>query len=156
MTAHLLRLPLWAALAALLFGAAAAGPSAAQGAKKNSTTPAHTPIIAGLHQTHALLQQANHDYDGYRAKAAHQVTKAIHVLDHHKKHNPGTTRPSNNQPPIREDQAKSDAQLRQAAQQLQTILNQLSSLPTADLRAAEAIPHVRAAIADIGTALQIR
>ena len=64
MTAHLLRLALCAAVAAGALGTDLAGPSAAQSAKKGTTVSSpHAPLIHGLHQTHALLQQANHDYD---------------------------------------------------------------------------------------------
>ncbi len=155
MQSQAFRLGVWTAVAGLMLGAGAVERAAAQ---KGAPGP-YAPIITELRQTRELLNQANHDYDGYRAKAVHQVTKAIHVL-----HPPAKTKPKTGtpkppappQPPVKEDQAKSDAQLAQAAKQLQVILSQLQSLPAADARAVQAVPHVQAAINDIQTALKIR
>jgi hypothetical protein len=139
----------------LSFFVAAAGLLAlgSTGNAEPKIAPAHAPILQGLHQTHALLHMANHDYDGFRAKAMHQVTKAIHTL--HPPH-PRTPKTPHAPPPPRpnEPQAVSDAQLKQAIQQLNVILNQLGSLP-GDAHAATAMGHVRSAIADLNVALKI-
>ena len=148
MTAFRLRLSLFVAAAGfmLAFG------SASDAAPK--IPAAHVPILQGLHQTRTLLHMANHDYDGFRAKAVHQVTKAIHALDPpHSR----TTPKKPAAPPMprpNEPQAVSDAQLKQAIGQLNVILNQLGSLP-GDAHAATAMTHVRSAIADLNVALKI-
>jgi hypothetical protein len=137
---------------------AAAGCMLAFGSASNAAPKipaAHVPILQGLHQTRTLLHMANHDYDGYRAKAVHQVTKAIHTLD---PPHPRTTAPKKPAaPPLprpNEPQAVSDAQLKQAIGQLNVILNQLGSLP-GDAHAATAMAHVRSAVADLNVALKI-
>jgi hypothetical protein len=44
-------------------------------------------VIHELHEAHTLLEHADHDYDGHRAKAAEEVHKAITELEHkHGKH----------------------------------------------------------------------
>ena len=65
---------------------AATTPTAAQA---KQATPAHiahkaahASIIAELHQAKHLLDIALHDYHGHRAKADHEVARAIHLLEH--------------------------------------------------------------------------
>jgi hypothetical protein len=121
----------------------------------------YMPILQELHQTRKLLHAADHDYAGFRAKAVHQVTKAIHALNPPrprttpKKGQPGAPgQPGAQAPRPREPQAVSDKQLQQAIAQLQVVLNQLGSL-TGDARAGAAMVHVRNAIQDLHTALKI-
>ena len=53
--------------------------------------PTVAPFVAQLHQVVQVLNGANHDYDGHRAAAVHEVHKAIHALHpHHKVVQPGT------------------------------------------------------------------
>src|SRR5262249_21739242 len=47
-------------------------------------------VLTELHQAKVLLDHANHTYNGHRAKADHEISKAIHVL-HHEHHKKGTT-----------------------------------------------------------------
>jgi hypothetical protein len=42
----------------------------------------HAAIIAELHHAKRLLDIALHDYHGHRARADHEVHKAIHLLEH--------------------------------------------------------------------------
>ena len=50
---------------------------------------AHGQLRASLHWAHKLLVEADHDYDGHRARAAHEVHRALEELDGH--HHPKTT-----------------------------------------------------------------
>jgi hypothetical protein len=123
-------------------------------AVKGGGTLPYAQVVLELNQTRALLQQANHDYDGFRAKAVGQVTKAIHALVQGRPHKTvHHAHPS--QPAVHEPQAKSDAQLRQAMQQLQVVLNQLGTR-NGDPQAGAAMTHVQAALADLNQALKIR
>lgn len=118
-------------------GGAATGPYAAQ--------------VKELHAIAHLLNLANHDYKGHRAKAVHEIHLAIHILHpgHHKKHNPDKKGPTpkggNNEP-----QSVSDAQLRQAIDGLKTVQGQLGSAPP------HALAATRAAIHQLQIALTIR
>jgi hypothetical protein len=150
MTASRLRVGLFTVAVGCLFAFGATGDAAPK-------VPAtHVPIVQELHQTKMLLNAADHDYDGFRAKAAHQVTRAIHALvPPHPRTTPKTTPPVAPGQRVREPQAVSDKQLQQAIQQLQVVLNQLGSLP-GDARAGAATVHVRSAIQDLQTALKIK
>jgi hypothetical protein len=125
-------------------------------ATKNAASANKNAVVTVLHQAHALLQSANHDYDGHRAKAAEQVMHAIHALGHHHHHGQHTALQAAQQiagafgggGAIKEPQAQSDAQLKQAGQLL-TSLN--GSVPNA--KAAE---HIQAALSELNTALKIR
>ena len=121
--------------------------------------PAVAPFVKVLHEVVLLLNEANHDYDGHRAKAVHEVHNAIHALHPHRKAvRPGTTPtpkpPTVKQPAPKEDQAKSDAQLKAAIQALQTVQTQLSSSTAAHHKKAAA--DLQAAIAELNTALAIK
>src|SRR5271165_7026494 len=64
---------------ALLFGV---GRVQAQKPASTSTTPATTAsgIIGQLKSVRAILEHADHDYQGHRAKAVHEITQAIHGM----------------------------------------------------------------------------
>jgi hypothetical protein len=149
MRAQLLRLAAWSVIAALL---ACLGTIPAEAGSKKGTTPTgHAALVAELHQTRVLLQQANHDYDGYRAKAVHDLGKAMHSLDPQHKHKlPPATNPGNG-----EDQKKSDAQLNQAGKQIQTMMNQLST-GAATPHTTAAMQHMQSALGHLNTALKIK
>lgn len=53
-----------------------------KGTQKAAHKAEHAAIIAELHQAKHLLDIALHDYHGHRAKADHEVHKAIHLLQH--------------------------------------------------------------------------
>ncbi len=107
MQAHLIRLPLAVAVVALLSGLAV---EPAQGGKKAANAVAYAPIIAELHHTRVLLHEANHDYDGFRAKAMHDIGKAMHALDPNHSHK----LPKAGVAAVHEDQTISDKQLHHA------------------------------------------
>jgi hypothetical protein len=136
------------ALVCLLPGLGTAAP---KNPVKKHMPPAnpYVVVIAQLQQAQTLLVDANHDYDGYRAKAVHQVTNALRAL----KGTPVAGRRSGGA--IIENQAASDAQLRAASEQLLTIANGLGTAPN-DPNAVSAMNSVLAAIQDINTALKIR
>jgi hypothetical protein len=124
--------------------------------KTGPALTANSQLITQLRSVHTLLHEANHDYDGYRAKASHQVTEAIHALEGIK-NPPKKHKPIHNlgkKAAIHEPQSVSDAQLNQALQQLQTLQPQLTSSSAANVAAAG--KHVGQAIADLQTALKIK
>jgi hypothetical protein len=85
-------------LAGLVFSANsvanAAEPEAMSTATVASTQAKHTGVLAELHKAHALLEKADHDYDGRRAKAAHEVKRAIHELKGEEKPKTESTTPA--------------------------------------------------------------
>lgn len=132
-----------------VFGGLALLASAAPkvGAAQKAAGPYATQV-AQLRATAHLLQLADHDYKGHRAKAVHEIHLAIHILHPgHKKHHPSTAKKSggNNEP-----QAVSDGQLKQAITQLTTIKSELTSAPS------QAPAAVNAAISELKTALTIK
>jgi hypothetical protein len=86
-------------------------------AAANSTH--HSQVLTELHQAKTLLDHANHAYNGHRAKADHEITRAIHIL-HHEHHKKSTTAAKSaaakpaHQKAVHESQQASDTQLRQA------------------------------------------
>jgi hypothetical protein len=147
MKGHLFRLVLAIAVAGLL---SSAGSVTAQG-KKGKTPVNFGPLVGELHQTRLLLHSANHDYDGYRAKAMHDVGQAMHALDPNHSHK----LPKESGPAVKEDQKKSDAQLAQAAKQIQVVIGQLTSGP-ATPATTSAVKHLEAALGHLNTALKIK
>jgi hypothetical protein len=153
-------------------------PAAQAAAAKNQAT--HAALIGELQQAATLLEQAIHDYDGHRAAALHGVHQAMHALKHdmHHHNKTGATvkqpKPANpttggtaaapqqqtaNKPKNtnanKETQAASDAQLKQAMTGLQSVLNQLGSLPQGP-KHVHAEEHVKKAIHHLHTALEIK
>ena len=128
-------------------------------------------VVAQLHAAHTLLLKADHDYQGHRAKAAHEVTEAIHAITGSKhvgaggqnkaavnaggqnkaaanagaQNGAGQNKGGANKMP----QAQSDAHLKQAAQILNTTLAQMP-------QGHQATAKVQAAITHIGTALKVK
>jgi hypothetical protein len=136
-------------------------------------------VIAELQAAKQLLMRANHDYQGHRARAVGHVTAAIHALaggqgahkqqSHMGQHKGGQAKKGQQKPGqalkahkagqakkpmggggMTEPQAVSDAQLRQAIQQLATVQRQLTG------HHAKAQSHVGNAIQELHVALQIR
>src|SRR5262249_47877629 len=115
-------------------------------------------MLQEMHQAHHLLHEANHDYDGHRAKAAEELHKAIKALHatlphHHQKAHPLPTL-AVKQPAVHEDQAKSDAQLRDARKILKVVELQLAA--STELHHQKAAADVAKAIEQIDVALKIR
>ncbi|MEI7684547.1 MAG: hypothetical protein WCL32_05935 [Planctomycetota bacterium] len=122
-----------------------------QAVKKQNTGAAST-IHKELEIVRTQLNQADHDYKGHRAAAVHQITHAIHLLQHGQ-HHPNPSRHFTAGKGHRESQAKSDAQLRHAIQELNQIAVQLhrSNLP----HHAQALTAVKRAIHDLHQALKV-
>jgi len=142
---HLLRLSLCLAVVGLL---AAQGTAHAQ---KKGTAGPYAQVLSELQQTRVLLNQADRDYKGWRAKAVHEVGKAMHALQAKHKHK---------LPPApkltgKENQVVSDMQLAQAQKQIQVILNQLAS-GTANPNTTAAVGHLQNAVGHLSTALKIK
>jgi hypothetical protein len=151
MKVHLLRLSLALAVVALL---SSAGSVTAQGRVKKRMViapPSFATLVGELHQTRVLLQQANHDYDGYRAKAVHDLGQAMRALDPNHKHK----LPPSSNPGAGEDQRFSDAQLNQAGKQVQIIMSQLAT-GAATPQTTSAMQHMQNALGHLSTALKIR
>ena len=132
--------------------------SLASGQAVANTQSAHAGLIKTLRQAHELLINADHDYDGHRAKAAEEVHNALKELGHHpKKANTGNgaaTKPKAAKTgggKTHESQATSDAQLQQALQLLQGTLTHLNSG-----KHPKAAAKVKAAITELNTALKIK
>jgi hypothetical protein len=149
-------------LAALLLPASFANSSRALPPLGGNGQHAGKGIAKELHAAKELLEQADHDYDGYRAKAVHHITEALHDLHGH--HQNGAAK-SGQKPPHtpknnngaggngaghkpHEPQANSDAQLQKAAQILAAAEGQLGS------QHPKAHAEVQAAINDIAIALK--
>src|SRR5437763_1076858 len=79
--------------------------------------------VAELREVNALLQKANHDYAGHRAKAMKHVRSAVHALHPRGSHR---RRVVAKKGPA-EAQAVSDAQLRAAIVKLQAVSAQLAT-----------------------------
>jgi len=129
------------------------------------------PVIVATHQVigelkaaHKYLEAANHDYQGHRAKASHEITQAIHQLEkHHHAHHktPLNVTVAHPHPKhhhhlkgITEPQALSDAQVRIAGNIVAGALQQLSSLPQ-DKHTIQAEKDLQAAQVQIATALRV-
>ncbi len=142
-------------LASFASAQAIATPPRANGTTKHAE-------LESLRQAHRLLVEADHDYDGHRAKAAEAVHKAIKELEgkhHGKKVQPGSAGaaagvtikpPKAKLPAIHEAQANSDAQLRQAQAILQEVQAELNS------HHPKAAAHTAAAMTEINTALRLK
>jgi hypothetical protein len=109
----------------LAFGLVASGQAQSNG---NLTT---------LDDAYATLSHADHDYNGHRARAMKQVELAVKELG-------GAISGHGH---VREPQAASDAQLRDAQAMLQQAASGLSG---------KALKHVKNAITQINTALSVR
>lgn len=132
-----LQLGLFAAALALglSFNASAAnGQGKGKAAKKALNKFEHASIVNELHQAKLLLDLGLHDYHGHRARADHEVHKAIHLL-HHGHHHKGEYK-SNFVAPIHvgpitdQTQAASDTKLRQAQKLINAAQLQLGNWHT--------------------------
>ena len=117
----------------------------------------HAPAVEELRQAHRLLAEADHDYDGRRARAAEEVHKAIRELEgrHHARSVHVSPIATSNLTKAEhsahhESQARSDAQLRKAKAELERALGHISS------RHPKAAASVKHAIGEIDAALRIK
>ena len=121
--------------------------------------------LASLKSALVLLEGANHDYKGHRAKAVHAVHAAIHEIEHHgPKHVPtppavaaakaaakASAPKTASVPPVHEAQAASDTQLVAAEQLLSKVFAELTTTG----RHPKAIGHVKIAVQELQVALKI-
>jgi hypothetical protein len=81
-------------------------------------------IVTELRNIRHLLEKADHDYKGHRAKAVEEIGGAIHALEHGKgakgKNEKGAAGKGSKEP-----QAESDKQLREALKGLEGVHRQL-------------------------------
>ena len=149
-------------------------------AQKRVTTPtnsAATPsstsgAIGELKSIRSILEHADHDYQGHRAKAVREITLAIHALEGGTRHAPlspqqkaamiaarqakaanaGATRSgtTTTQKPLTEPQATSDEQLNTALSLLTQVASQLGNAKPG------VSEHLQSAIQELKTALAIR
>ena len=157
------------------------------GTKINKSKNLFSTQVAELNTTIKLLQAADHDYQGHRAQAVHDIHQAIHALHPTAKNNKSSTKGKqvagkNNiakgknlakkpsvigknlakKPSVKgknsakgkgankEPQAVSDAQLKQAISQLNTVRGQLKAAPPA------ALNSIQAAVKQLQVALTIK
>lgn len=130
--------------------------------RKNLDHANNQRVVKELHSAKQLLEKADHDYAGHRARAVHEITTAIHELQHHgkstsqhRKRSGSLQHPANRNVPatgkkLKEPQAVSDAQLKQAGQILANSLTQISSNHT------RARANIQAAMNELNTALKIK
>jgi hypothetical protein len=120
--------------------------------KKTTTSPFATHIST-LRSINASLAQADHDYKGHRVAAMKKVHAAVAALRNGvkgtKKSGSGVKSGSGGL-----SQEQSDAILKQAMQQLNTLQSQLAS--STDTRATTAAAHLKLAASELQTALNIK
>ena len=139
-----------AVLGASLFAAA---PGLTAPKPRQVVPAANSAVVQHLHHVVKLLNEADHDYDGYRAKAVHNVHKAIKALEPHH-HAPAPVAPGTKPPAPKEKQEKSDGQLKEALKTLGALQGTLQGL--AGKHHQQAALDVAAAMTDLNTALKIR
>jgi hypothetical protein len=104
--------------------------------------PANPADVQAVTQAYRLLSQADHDYQGHRAKAMKHLHQAGRVLGVSLKGDGKT----------KEDQGSSDSQLKQA----QSVLKQMTGSNLGGKRHLRAMQHVNGALSEISTALSIK
>jgi hypothetical protein len=123
---------------------------------RDTKSAAEASEVAPLQQAFETLRGADHDYDGHRVKAMHDIAMACRLLganivpEGEKKPKPtgSTTRPGKSEP---EDQATSDAQLHQAQATVEQVLG---TIPAGKQpRVTECLQN---AVKELGIALSIK
>jgi hypothetical protein len=104
--------------------------------------PANPADVQAVTQAYRLLEQADHDYQGHRAKAMKHLHKAGRVL--------GVALKGDGK--AGEQQGTSDSQLKQA----QSVLQQMGANQASGARHQRAMQHVHSALGEIQTALSIK
>jgi hypothetical protein len=104
--------------------------------------PANPADVQAVTQAYRLLEQADHDYQGHRAKAMKHLHKAGRVL--------GVALKGDGK--AGEQQGTSDSQLKQA----QSVLQQMSANQASGPRHQRAMQHVHSALGELQTALSIK
>jgi hypothetical protein len=108
---------------------------------------ANGQLVQHLESIRATLNQADHDYKDHRAAAVHQITHAIHLLQHGRHHpNPGQHFVGGTH---KKPQNVSDAELKRALAALQRL-----TVPAGSHRA-QVHAAIQRAIVDLQTALKV-
>ena len=144
-----LQIGLWTA-AAVLGVATIDTADAAKVQTKSGLNFSH--VVAELHHAKHLLDHANHTYNDHRAKADHEISKAIHIL-HHEHHKKGSAVPHHHKHVLEPSQA-SDKQLRMAEKLVRAALHELHKHHH-DHKAHEASKQLHHAIHEIELALHL-
>jgi hypothetical protein len=123
--------------------------------KSTATTQQRAAMVAQLHAAHKLLIHADHDYNGNRAKAAHEVSQAIHALTGQHHHHKGQVRifganinkgASKGKANPKMPQAQSDAHLKQARQILARVAGKLPPGHKSSANVHNAMRHIQVAL----------
>ena len=115
------------------------------------------PMVSSLHSVVGHLQRAEHDYDGHRVQAIHQLGQAIHTLQPGT--GTGTSRRTGAAGGSKMSQAESDNHLRQAHQELLALEFRMSAVATgagAQAHHRQAHAHVQQALQHLNAALTTR
>jgi len=120
--------------------------------------------IGELHKAKAILEKADHDYDGHRVKAIEDIDKAIHALHHHSaaagKSKAPESKVSGKSEGSRSKvaQKKSDEELHEAAKILEAVEKQLHEKHAkgGGEHHAKAAKDVKRALEQLHDALKIR
>jgi hypothetical protein len=104
--------------------------------------PANPADVQAVSQAYRLLEQADHDYQGHRAKAMKHLHQAGRAL--------GVSLKGDGK--AKEQQGTSDSQLQQA----QTILQQMTTSGNGGKHHQRVLQHVHSALSEIQTALSIK
>jgi hypothetical protein len=132
----------------------AAGDSEAGGKKaKSKFQSPYSQLILELRAAKHWLNEANHDYQGHRAKAVTEVSHAIHQLEEHPHHKPHHKEIHNHKPAIHEPQKISDAQMVLAHQIVLDVAKKLATISTDDKHLTRAGLHLQEADKQIGLGL---
>jgi len=132
-------------------------------ATKNANTQLHHAMMVNLHQAKHLLDLGLHDYHGHRAKADHEVARAIHLLEHHHKGEKHAHKGEHKKPHMHQGeitlamQKASDMKLRQAEKLIQAAHMELMQLHTkhGHKHHQEAAHLLTAAVKEIEKALHV-
>ena len=150
---------LWSLVAATavglfgLAGAASTGEAKAAKAKAKATFQSpYSQIILELRAAQHWLKEANHDYNGHRAKAEAEVASAIRHLEEHPKHKLHAKEIHNHKPAIHEPQKISDAQMVLAHKLVKDAGTMLAAV-TKDKYHAKIVTHLQDADRHIGMGL---
>jgi hypothetical protein len=130
-----------AGLACLVGAAHAAAPRFKAGGSEH--------VVKELHHAKHLLEEADHDYHGHRARAVKDVSEAIHELSHGEKHHAGPEAKGGSNGG-KEPQKESNHQLREAIEILHHAKKELHHE-----HHKKALHHVEEAIKQLHEALEV-
>ena len=131
-----LQIALWSAVAALGVTYCESEAASTKATVKAANSQLHHAMMTNLHHAKHLLDLGLHDYHGHRAKADHEVGRAMHLLEHHHKgekhvHTAVHKKPTMHHGEITPDmQRQSDMRLRHAQKLINAAHIELMNLHT--------------------------